>query len=180
VTDSGGFYAGNVAVFENARGTPRIYKDQDIRPQFCGYDASGNLYVDGSTIGSASEFTELRKNSHAFTNIAVDVNLRLEEAVQWDGRYITVAKMPSRSGKARIYRLQISGSSGTVVGTTKLLSPTMHFDGQSWIQGNTVVQIYGRHYSRLGVWPYPRGRLPTNTQDVGAYLYGVTVSLARH
>lgn len=93
---------------------------------------------------------------------------------------MTIARMPFRQGTARIYRLQTTGSSATVVGTTKLSSPTKRFDGQTAIAGEMVVQPYSRRTDRLGMWPYPQGKAMSASVDVGAYINGVTVSFAKH
>ena len=42
-------YADNVSVFPHASGNPVVYTAPDFyNMQFCSYDASGNLYLDGN------------------------------------------------------------------------------------------------------------------------------------
>jgi hypothetical protein len=83
----------------------------------------------------------------------------------------------SRHGPVKIYRLSISGSTASVVGTTRLRVATQHHSGQSWIEGNTVVGIYGQTYKNLALWPYPKGGSPTlEIKNVATRLFGVAVT----
>jgi hypothetical protein len=64
----------------------------------------------------------------------------------------------SQSANA-IYRLQMSGSTGTVVGTAHFMGSGhgLGLQSQSWIQGNVVIAP-ARHDSKsIGFWNYPRG-----------------------
>jgi hypothetical protein len=174
-----GSYAAYVAVYANFKKAPEIYRDPNIGYFWSvGYDNAGNLFADGQNSDQIRRFATLPKAAKTFTDISVNESLRLSFAVQWDGRYITIARMPGREGRACIYRLHVTGSSATVVGTTKLSSSTEHFYGQTAIAGNLVVQPYSRKIDRLGIWPYPQGKTMTASVDVGTEINGVTVSLA--
>ena len=99
--------------------------------------------------------------------------------MQWDGEYITLSRIPFKAGELKIYRLAIAGSQTTVAGTTRLSSRTQHFAGLNWIQGNAVVQAFGRGTDRIGVWKYPGGGMPTSTVREQGSIDSVVVSLAR-
>lgn len=133
--------------------------------EFCGYDAQGNLFVDGQNLKTrAFELAELKKNARGFIEISVgpSVDLAAYGPVQWDGKYITVED-PNRP---TIYRIAVSGSTGTVVGTTVLRHPSGtrgEKNAPTWIQGNTVLaptNLGKRWDNSIGLWNYPRGRQP--------------------
>lgn len=173
-------YAGDVAIYRSLKKPPTLYRDANIIYFWSvGYDDAGNLFAVGEDAQEVRRFAVLPNGAKGFTDISVNAPLRLSYAVQWDGHYVTIALMPFRQGTARIYRLQVTGSSATLVGITKLSSPTKHFYGQTAIVGKVVVQPYSRRLDRLGIWPYPAGRAMTASVDVGVYINGVTVSFAR-
>ena len=149
----------SVAVYQSPSGNPATYFDSGVMPymaHLC-YDDQGNLFVNGSNVdGPANTIAELPKGGSTFTNIALNQKLTDLRTMRWDGAYITVA-----SGSA-IYRLQFSGSSGTVVGKTALKG-FWGRDGGYWIQGDTAIGPHvspGAHTHNgryLGFWHYPEG-----------------------
>lgn len=162
-----------VEVYQRAKGKPVNYYDNEIiNYTFVGYDDKGNLFVDGSGPGSNVEFGELRKGSGTLTNVNLDKSVNCCGQVQWDGKHITIEDEQA----AAIYRLSFSGSTGTVIGTTRLKEWN---DGgaQSWIQSNVVLQPNGNSATEIGSWPYPRGGNPTANISTPAAVFGVTVSL---
>lgn len=162
-----------VEVYQRAKGAPANYYDNEIiNYNFVGYDAKGNLFVDGSGPGSSVEFGELRKGSGTLANVDLDKSIDCCGQVQWDGKHITIEDEQA----AAIYRLSFSGSTGTVVGTTRLKRWN---DGgaQSWIQSNVVLQANGTSATEIGSWPYPRGGNPGANISTPAAVFGVTVSL---
>jgi hypothetical protein len=102
---------------------------------FCGYDARGNLFVDGLTGYSGSFiFAELPAGHKTFTHIKLNRNIESPGQVQWDGAHIAVG---NQGGDATVYRFRINGNSGRLIGST----PLDHSKSlaQFWIQGRTVV-----------------------------------------
>ena len=148
---------GMVDIFETPSGDPTTYSAPNIAyPAFLGYDNEGNLFVQGRSSPNGSwVFAELPKNGSAFADITLNETLSYMGTVQWDGTYITIA-----SGNT-IYQVQVSGSNGTIVGTTSLTRAwTRH--PLFWIQGDTVIGDYvsanHEHNGRsLGLWNYPAG-----------------------
>jgi hypothetical protein len=180
ITNDESAYASDIAIYRGPKGTPKLYRDPNaVGYVSLGYDDAGNLFAIGDDSLGTRHLFSLAKGARALTEISVNIGLRLIYAVQWDGQYMTIAHMPFRWGTARIDRLQISGSSATVVGTTKLSSPTNRFAGQTVISGTMLVQPYSRRTDRLGIWPYPAGKTMAASVDVGEYINGVAVSLAR-
>lgn len=141
---------GNLLVFVHARGKPRKYHDKTIHYfQFCGYDNSGNLFVDGVKTGKF-QLAELPKGHSSLTDIALDKTFTFAGGVQWDGTSLAIGDYEQNA----IFRFQISGNSGTKIGETNL-------DGASfpigfWIQGSTVIAANDDGASVM-YWDYPGG-----------------------
>jgi hypothetical protein len=83
-----------------------------------------------------------------------------------------------------LYELSVNGSKATLVRTIKLhtLKFDGHFQGQVWVQGNTVLTYAnsrnGRH-GRISFWDYPRGGLPLRGEKIRVNTYlaiGLVVS----
>jgi len=166
-------YEGNVAIYANAQGEPTYYSDSEIRnPIFCGYDNQGNLFIDGGP------FAELPSGSGNFTNFKMR---HIYEAgqVQWDGTYITATSQNAK----KIYRLQLSGSTGKIIGTTQLKGPGRNTTSQSWIQGSTIIAPTGPGHlnNRVGFWNYPGGGKAFTIVNLGSHAdgFGATVSVGQ-
>jgi hypothetical protein len=176
----------SVAIYPYAEGTPTTYSVAD-KAIFCGYDDNGNLFVDGYLgRGGGVSFSELPQGASSFSEVSVSPGISGGPwQVQWDGTYITV-EADGVAGGAAVYRVNVSGSSGTIVGETKFKG----FNGlaqQSWIAGSQILMPVGRRSigprtPQLGVWKYPAGGKPTATLKAVAGksgdIYGVTISVA--
>ena len=144
----------DIAIFANEQGTPTLYASH-IGSEYCGYDNSGNLFVDGSV--QEAQFAELPKGASDFTVLSISYSVGVPGQVQWDGKYITYEGRGSP--EATIYRLAISGSAATIVGTTTLKS-IKYRASQSWLYGSKVIAPYydqGSRFNIVGVWDYPQG-----------------------
>ncbi len=121
---------GNVAVYANAKGIPQTYTDSSIvNYRFCGYDAKGDLFVDGVNSSSVFVLGELPKGSSTFTNIPVKQPIEWPGGVQWDGKHVAVGDTDT----VTVY--QINPANGSVTGSTK-------FDGANYV--NMLGQRFGR------------------------------------
>jgi hypothetical protein len=149
---------GNIAIYTEAKGKPAFLKpaffaDNGITRYFsCGYDGSGNLFLDGATQSEPFIFAELPQGSSKFTILNLNKSVQAPGAVQWDGEYVAVGAFGAR----RIYRVAVSGSSATVISTTSLHSVRTP-NSTYWLQGNKVLTAAGDHQSKVGLWDYPRG-----------------------
>jgi hypothetical protein len=172
---------GGAAVFPNASGTPAAYTDSTLSEMTYGaYDNKGNLFVDGTASSSGRfAFAELPRGASTFTNISVSDSFENAGSVQWDGSYITVQTTGNSGRVVLIYRLAVSGSSATVVGTTTLTSNRNRFEGgQYWIQGSSVIGPANRGKS-VAIWRYPQGgHSKKMIRGAGNSARGVTVSVA--
>jgi hypothetical protein len=167
---------GNIAIFSNARGGPNIYRDPNISTYvYCAYDGQGDLFVDGVK-GSKGVLAELPKGSASFIDLTVNHRYYGGSVVSWDGSYVTLADPLQRV----ILRLEVSGSTATVVGTTNLKDWRQGAFKEVWLLGDALITQPGRH-ADAGVWRYPAGGRPKRvfrTFEKGTGVDGVTVSVA--
>jgi len=166
---------GNVAIYRHGAGSGTAYFDPAIAfYYFDGYDDKGDLFIDGRSKAGDFEFAELPKSSGTFTNITLNVSISFPGSVQWDGRHMTTSPQSISSMSPVIYRLQISGSAGTVIGTTQLQPSNCAF-AQAWIQGKSVAATCGKI---VDIWKYPTGGNPTKTGTLSEIPLGITISVA--
>ncbi len=154
---------GSVAIYRyggaGSWGTPTLYSDWRFAYMyFCGYDASGNLFVDGTTVKGYSFLAELPAGGKKLVKIQLDQKINIPGGVQSDGSDMTVGD--SALNPAVIYRFTVSGDKGQVVGSTTL-------DGnaavvQYWIDGAKIVGPQPRS-STVTIWHYPAGGSPIQT-----------------
>jgi hypothetical protein len=173
---------GDVAIYKNAQGSPTMYINPNMLTMYyCGYDTHGNLFVDGRNASEAFAFSELPKQSDLFANISLNETMKSPGAVKWDGNYITIgSRQESPWGPLLVYRLQISGDTGAVVGTTKLASRNNRHEGVYWIQGSKIISTYNKNYTDVGYWLYPMGgKVRRSAKSVGELLAGVAVSVTK-
>jgi hypothetical protein len=171
---------GPVAVFTKASGSPEIHEQAGVYSSFCGYDGSGNLFVDGTIVSGGFSLLELPNGSNVLRPISLTQSISNAGQVQWDGTDLAIEDL----SHPVIYQFKISGSSATRVGTTKL-NGAGTWGGQSWINGGTVIVPFsssGSDPDELGYWKYPRGGAATRIfkKHLGpGVLAGATISVAR-
>lgn len=139
----------DVVIYQNGSGGGTKYSSP-ISPFFCAYHAHGNLWVDGS--GPVS-LVELPKGGNTFAQISLNQTIVFPGNVQWHDKLIDVGDQET----ATIYRFSISGSSGTLQGSTAIDGGGA---GGFWIQMHNVVAPEG---GNVGFWKYPAGGAPTKT-----------------
>jgi hypothetical protein len=131
---------GDVAIFPNEGGTPSVFSSQ-IASIYCGYDNSGNLFVNGFS-GQHYQFSELPKGSNVFTKLSISDSVGTPGQVQWDGQYITYEGVDTKN--TIISRLSISGSTANIVSQTPLKGIKRRAYA-SWIYNGAVVVPYSTH-----------------------------------
>jgi hypothetical protein len=151
--------SGDEVVILRAPGEPAIvHRDRKLHSLlFCAYDAAGNLFVDGYN-GSQFGLSELPKGKASFANIALQSAIRFGAQVQWDGQNLTI----ETNVKPAIYRIQVSGTTGKVIGKTKLRGVGTRA-AQSWIENGFVAVPTGPRTKRaieVIFWNYPGGGKP--------------------
>jgi hypothetical protein len=166
---------GNVVVYRKARGFPRSFIGYGMYYYYyLGYDAKGNLYVDGLNYGGFGfVFGELRKGGGQINPLLLPNTVAFPGGIEWDGKYLAVG-----DAGTSIYQYSFSGSKATLKGTTSLTGAgTM---GQFGISGSTVVTP-NQFFSSSGVlvFPYPAGGAATQTITNGVfYPFSAVVSPA--
>lgn len=157
---------GNVVIYAKGKVKQRL-TDQTITGMLlCGYDITGNLFVDGTTQGSTAAFAELLAGASKLENLTLNQNIESPGGVQWDGRYLAIGDEATNT----IYRFAISNQSGYAKGTK---AGSTQLDG-----GNTIVQFWidraalhtrgnvigpNSGSGTVGIWKYPAGGQPTKT-----------------
>ena len=151
---------------------PRTYAYAAMqKPKYCGFDAHGNLFVDGTAPGGGFVLAELPQGASALANVAVNQKIGAPGQVQWDGQHLAIGD--AASAPSVIYQFSISGSTATEAGSTTLAGSTAV--KQFWIQGGAVVAP--DYLGDVGFYRYPAGGAATKT--ISGYAgYGAAVSLA--
>lgn len=145
----------DVAIFNHAQGSPSLYVSH-LESSDCGYDPSGDLFVDGYD-GGQPGLSDLAYGSPGFIELAISYSVGSPGQVQWDGKYMTYES--GSPGAAKVSRLSISKSAATVVGTT-LLKSILNGAEASWIYDKVILVPYSNRATRvnkIGIWKYPRG-----------------------
>lgn len=157
-----------LSIYTKAKGKPKTYSQVAAH---CGYDAKGDLFVDGGGGSTSFVFAELAKGGSTFKQIKIDRRVTLAGTVQWDGTYVAIGDADA----GRIYRTDP---------TNGKVAKTITLDGgayvrQFWIQGSTVVGPNAKPNGTVGFWHYPAGGAPTQKITGFRYPVGAVVSLAK-
>jgi hypothetical protein len=169
-----------VAVFPSRSSSPTYYSTE-YTPLYCGYDTSGNLFVDGSASSGSLWIAELKSGATSFSSLSV--NRIIEGAplqMQWDGNQMTA------QASTIIYRLSIGGSTATIIGKTTIKGTARDL-AASFIYRDRVIEpsfLARRHqfFSNIGIWNYPKGGEPiTIVRRLGKHtrFTGVALSLSQ-
>lgn len=150
---------------------PKLFALSYPATGWCGYDASGNLYMSAED-SSGWLIAELQKGKSTFKKTLIDRRFNPGN-IQWDGKYVAIGDdFPF----PKIRRFKFIGTTGRQISVTKLNGIGNVF--QFWVQGDTVSAAGTQSGSyALGLWSYPAGG---NAQQLisQARTDGVTVSLA--
>jgi hypothetical protein len=172
----------SIAIFTHASGTATTYTDSSVREfNSCAYDDKGNLFITGQVNGPYQyALTELDTGSGTFKTITLNKRVDFLDDLQWDGKYLAVNDFYETG---TIYRVQVSGSSGTIKGTTSL-GDAQFYGYWTWLQNGTFISPIYTGYDRdslMDFWSYPSGGNPKKKlpHRVGnRRISGVTVSVA--
>jgi hypothetical protein len=173
----------NVAIFPNETGTPTLF-DSPVGPLYCGYDGSGNLFVDGEANNNYA-IAELPYGGTLFSQLSIEQSVGQPGQLQWDGSYITYEAV--NYGAVKISRLSISGSEATIAGTTKLETLNRGAQESVIFSGKVIVPhpLRSGRSNVISLFKYPKGGKPFQTiRRIGDFkkraisFYGLTVSIA--
>jgi hypothetical protein len=153
-------------------------------PVSAAYDDADNLFITGWACGSTfnAYFGELAKGSAHVTLIKLDKRTGPFGGVQWDGSYVVVAVAVSyRRAHRLLYRVQVSGTAGKVVGTVK---PQGFYvccfgtpSGLFVLNDGTIIGMGGKHGEGIWTWPYPAGGKRTESIARYAGINGIALSI---
>ncbi|HEY2553890.1 MAG TPA: hypothetical protein VGI15_01465 [Candidatus Cybelea sp.] len=108
---------GNVFIWANAKGSATKISDSAMSyVYFCGYDASGNLWVDGLDSQYDFVFAELPAGGQNLQTIAL-AGVAFPGGIEWDGTDIAIGDQQA----SVIDQISVSGSTATIIGTTPLM-----------------------------------------------------------
>jgi hypothetical protein len=158
-----------LAVFPNSSSSPQYYSYPKIgNALFLAYDNNGNLFLDSRSYKNTLFFW-LPKGSANLVQFTIQADEKLFPvgSLQFDGTYMTVHHGPD------LYRITVSGTQATVVGTTTLRKTWPRFleyviAGNVAIGGSILGTIGPGHPKRqeLGFWNYPDGGAPTEQMEL--------------
>jgi hypothetical protein len=177
--------AGGVWIFAHGSGSPVLYSDPNLTFYWSpGYDDKGNLFVEGEN-PNAPTLDELARGATSLSEISLSgTSIGSPGGVMWDGKYVAAADQAYDGGTTTaIYRVSISGSTGTVASIVQLSDSCNASGGtavaQPWISGTTVVGGNLDCTFRFDYWSYPKGGKPIKSIDASIapeYGSGQTIS----
>ena len=174
-TPSGG---GNLSIYTGAKGSAQKFQDSDLTYfYFCAYDDEGNLFVDGLNSSYGFVLAELPTGSGKLQTISLNGTIDFPGGVAWDGSYVAVGDQYYQGmHTSAIYQVSVSGSAGTVEGTTTL---TDACDVLQFAIATKTVVAPDDCSSSAGYYDYPAGGSPTKTVSGLTYPVAATLSLAQ-
>ncbi|HEY6487206.1 MAG TPA: hypothetical protein VIX83_12550 [Candidatus Cybelea sp.] len=180
---------GYVAIFHQEQ-NPAVMYSSGFSASECGYDATGNLYVDGYAYPNVFSFAVEPHAKRNFYQVSLPAGMNATAGqVQWDGSYVTIESGVGQTNALKIYRLSVSDTfKAKLAGTVTLSLPSID-PALSWIHSATSQIIvpyeigYSSNTSSLGYWKYPAGGSPVKTMakkfgSKSGALLGVTLSVA--
>jgi hypothetical protein len=153
--------AGNVAIYKNAKGTPKVIVTAGVRAVlWVQYDGSGNLFLSGENTSSGSVLAEMPAGSTKFKIVCSNLaGVGRFGGLGWDGTYLVIG---ITGGVARIKNCRI-------VGITRVPSDTF------FISGDRIVTV-DPGSATVGIYLYPQGGKPIQTLTGFSEPIGVVVS----
>jgi hypothetical protein len=144
------------------------------------YDNADNLFITGW--GCGSDFNvylgELAKGSGPVALIDLDKRMGPLGGVQWDGSYVVIATVRAH---ALLYRVQVTGTTGKVVGTVKPQGFDMCCfftpNGLFVLHDRAAIGMAGKNGERVWDWPYPAGGKPLRSIARLKGINGIALSI---
>lgn len=169
-------FAPIIAIYAKAHGAPTVYTSRAIGadPQ-AAYDDDGDLFAtSGGNIG-----VELLHGKSALSKVTMAATLGGVAHIQWDGEHWALQSfLPTSHSRERlferIYRVRISGSNATIVGTSRVEGWPEKHPGQSWIRSATIL---GTPLNEIDFWAYPSGGEPKKRIQPAHPAKAITVSI---
>jgi hypothetical protein len=162
-----------VTIFSGVKGKRSTYTDANVGGfEFCGYDGSGDLFVDGLGFNRQFVLAELPKGGDALTDISLDQYITgAGGSIQWDGAHLAIGDLQAEL----IYQFDIKKNHGKEVSYT-LLEGAYDISG-FLLDGESVIGPDPQDNETL-VWSYPAGGPPIQTIS-GVSGQGITLSVRK-
>lgn len=174
-------YEGTLAIFPDERGAPTIFSN--VGGRWCAYDDSGDLFLLVPAQGRSASLSELPAGGSNFRTIGVNHSFGGFGDLQWsNGHLLLEDSDAAKHGHNTIYQVDISGTTGTVVRTIKLLTGDEHNPGGSLqfsVVAHRVLMPLSPRES-IGTWRYPKGGKILSVFESIPEPYGLTVSTLPH
>ena len=137
---------------------------------FCGYDAAGNLYLDGKRATALFNSPNCPTAPKPWSILTANQTIKMPGQVQWDGKHVAIGD--TSLSPSVVYQFSVSGKKATKTGATTLAGTRSV--RQFWIDGDRIV---GPDYGvDVGIWAYPAGGAAT--KKIAILGYGATVTAA--
>ena len=174
-----------LAIYSNEQGQPTVYVAPGIHNWYSAkYDESSNLFI----VDSLYSYDVLtRFTSGSFAEIHVNRNISGGGGiVRYEGDFL----LCDINSRTTVYRISVSGSHGTVVGSTTL-NGRFGLSHQMWFGGGTLlvpVELHvghGPHFlmKSIGLFKYPNGGAAykrimqkTTNSSVGGFAISIPTS----
>jgi hypothetical protein len=167
---------GHVSIYAKDARTPTRYYGANLQyVYFCGYDTSGNLFVDGLDANNNTFLAEISRGSKTLKEIKLNGSVDFPGGVQWDGRYLAVGDQEyEHRHQSAIYQVSVLGLNGRIVGVTLLDASCDVL--QFWIARAEVVAP-DACLGTVKAYRYPAGGGATKRIARMPYPVGATVSV---
>jgi hypothetical protein len=170
-------FAPLVEIYTGGSGEAKLYHSAELgaNPQPA-YDASGNLLV----ISGGNVAALLPKGKQQLEKIKLNATIGNVAHAQWDGKYFalqsyTATKHNGENVFVHYFRVQVSGTTGTIAGISRFANWRQKNAGQSWLDENTLIATPG---NSITFWKYPAGGKAFKVLHPSDPSEAVTVSLA--
>jgi hypothetical protein len=140
----------DVVIFKPGSKSGTIRDSGLIENYFDGYDASGNLFVDGFSSRDAFRLVELPNGSSKFQRITTSKSVQFPGSVQWDGKYLTILDQLTNT----IDQFAVSGTKAALKGSVSLSGASDCV--QTWIS-RPYVYCADAGNNDVAVYNYPAG-----------------------
>ena len=178
-------FFGTVYIYIKAEGVAQTYAGPAWNSdEYCVYDDSGDLYVDG-TMGNPfyprTTLFELKKDQQRYRRLWFHPGIHFTfypGGIQWSDNQLIFGDVNSGSSESLVYHVRAHGRSVTLSRTTVL-----NLDGrvyQFWIQGKTLIApYYTSGGGGVAFFNYPAGGNPISTITGLEQPVAAAVSLVR-
>lgn len=160
--------SGNVAIYTGAAGKPTFYSASGVSfLEWCAYDPAGNLYVNGEALA------EMPYGTGTLSEVVLDVG---GSGIRWDGQYLAMIN----GARKEVYRIAISGSSGTVVSTVSFNGLFTQLGNDFALPSGGIVTTYRGQNTRslrIGQFAYPKGGAVKKKIHRAEFVQDLTLSI---